>query len=360
VIEQRPGRRAAAPWVLEGGRMLRGRDDNRRLGELRRGLMRHAGARAVAADASWEEVELTLSLLHEPGYLDALRRIRSEEPVVMPELAPPGLPPDIPVQASLVAAAHEAVRTGITAARRLTAGARFTYALCRPPGHHAGPGWLAGYCYLNTAAAAVQTLRESGVRSVGILDLDLHYPNGTAAIVAPMADVSLHSLHAFPVTNVPARTVRPRTERERVVEFAGTPDADVYLDAVAASIDALAQMAEALVLSLGYDTVAGDPHGSWSFPPGIFAPIGRLLAASKLPVCVIQEGGYALEQLAACSDAFASGLLGAGGAGVREPSRNGGAGAFASGRLDGCDTGVREPHGGSHVHASGPLEGCAA
>ena len=68
----------------------------------------------------------------------------SDEPVVMPELAPPGLPPDIPVARGLVAAAHEAVRTAITAAARLVEGARFSYALCRPPGHHAGPDWFAG------------------------------------------------------------------------------------------------------------------------------------------------------------------------------------------------------------------------
>ena len=323
MIEQRPGRRDAAPWVLEGGRRLRGHDDNRRLAELRRGLVRHEGVRARSADASCEKVELTLSMLHEPDYLRALRQVRSDEPVVIAELAPPGLPPDIPVRAGLVAAAYEAVRTGITAAQRLAAGARFTYAVCRPPGHHAGPGWLAGYCYLNTAAAAVLTLRESGVRPVGILDLDLHYPNGTAAIVAPMADTYLHSLHAFPVTNVPAQTVHPRSERERVVEFAGSPSADAYLDAVATSIDALGRVARALVVSLGYDTVAGDPHGSWSFSPSIFARIGRVLAASGLPVCVIQEGGYSLRTLAECSDAFAAGLLGGGAAGGCEPVRSG-------------------------------------
>jgi acetoin utilization deacetylase AcuC-like enzyme len=316
MVEQRPGCRDEAPWVLEGGRRLPGHDDNRRLAALRRGLLRHPGVRAIGADASCEQVELALSALHEPAYLRALRTVCSDEPIVLAELAPPGLPIDIPVRAGLVAAAHEAVRTGITAAARLAEGAHFTYALCRPPGHHAGPGWLAGYCYLNTAAAAVWTLRESGVSPVGVLDLDLHYPNGTAAILAPMADVRLHSLHAFPVTNVPALTVRPRSEREHVVEFAGTPGADLYLDAVAASIDALARSSRALVVSLGYDTVAGDPHGSWSLPPAVFAPIGRLLAASGLPVCVIQEGGYALHTLAACSDAFATGLLEEGGAGV--------------------------------------------
>ncbi|HEV3322645.1 MAG TPA: hypothetical protein VG147_10735 [Solirubrobacteraceae bacterium] len=318
MVEQRPGRCDAAPWVLEGGRRLAGHDDNRRLGALRRGLMRHAGVRAIGSDAPCEQVELTLSALHEPAYLDALRHVRSDEPVVLPELAPPGLPLDIPVRAGLVAAAHEAVRTGLTAATRLADGARFTYALCRPPGHHAGPGWMAGYCYLNTAAAAVWTLREHAVSPVGVLDLDLHYPNGTAAILAPLADVHLHSLHAFPVTNVPALTVRPCSERLHVVEFAGSPSAEVYLDAVAASIDALAQSCRALVVSLGYDTVAGDPHGSWSLPPAVFLPIGRLLAASGLPVCVIQEGGYLLRTLAACSDAFVTGLLAEVGAGGRE------------------------------------------
>jgi acetoin utilization deacetylase AcuC-like enzyme len=323
MVEQCLCRRDEAPWVLEGGRRLPGHDDNRRLAALRRGLLRHPSVHAIGADASREQVELTLSALHEPAYLQALREVCSDEPVVLPELAPPGLPVDIPVRAGLVAAAHEAVRTGITAATRLAAGARFTYALCRPPGHHAGPGWLAGYCYLNTAAAAVWTLRQGGISPVGVLDLDLHYPNGTAAILAPLADAHLHSLHAFPVTNVPALTVRPRTAREHVVEFESAPAADRYLDAVAASLDALTLSCRALVVSLGYDTVAGDPHGSWRLPPAVFAPIGRLLAASGLPVCVIQEGGYGLHTLASCSEAFATGLLDEGWAGAHERAWSG-------------------------------------
>jgi acetoin utilization deacetylase AcuC-like enzyme len=310
LVEQRPGGSDddGAHWILEGGRILPGADDNRRMEELRRGLLRHAGVRSAGADADSEEVEQMLSVLHEPDYLEALAEV-SEEPVVIPELTPPGLPPDIPVCAGLVEAAREGVRTAMTAAERLAAGERFTYALCRPPGHHAGPAWFAGYCYLNTAAAAVQTLRQADVRPVGILDVDLHYPNGTAAIVESMSDTSLYSLHASPVTNVAAGTVAPSSEREHVVEFTGSPDRDGYLNAVAASIEALAQSSAALVVSLGYDIVAGDPHGSWGFAPEIFTGIGALLAASGLPVCVIQEGGYALDSLAECSEAFVTGLL---------------------------------------------------
>jgi acetoin utilization deacetylase AcuC-like enzyme len=310
LVEQRTGEGDgdSAHWILEGGRILPGVDDNRRMEELRRGLMRHSGVRASSADADSEDVEQTLSVLHEPDYLEALGEVAAE-PVVMPELTPPGLPPDIPVCSGLVDAAREGVRTAVTAAERLAAGAQFTYALCRPPGHHAGPAWFAGYCYLNTAAAAVQTLRQAGVRPVGILDIDLHYPNGTAAIVEAMTDASLHSLHASPVTNVAGGTVVASNEREVAVEFAGSPDEDTYLDAVADSIEALARSSAALVVSLGYDIVAGDPHGSWAFSPQIFTQIGRLLAESGVPVCVIQEGGYALDSLAACSFAFASGLL---------------------------------------------------
>lgn len=308
MVEQRPGRGDAAHWIVEGGRRRPGMDDNRRIAAVRSGLVCHEGVRPAPADAGDEQLERTLEALHEPDYLDTLREVDSDEPVVLPELAAPGLEPDIPVCTGLVAAAHEGVRTAITAAQRLADGAHFTYALCRPPGHHAGPKWCAGYCYLNTAAAAAWTLCEAGVKPIGILDLDLHYPNGTAAIVASMSEATLHSLHAWPVTNVADRTVTPRP-REHVVEFEGSPGASVYLDAVEASIEVLAASSAALVVSLGYDTVRGDPHGSWDFAPQIFAKIGRLLAASRLPVCVIQEGGYALSTLAACSYAFAAGLL---------------------------------------------------
>jgi acetoin utilization deacetylase AcuC-like enzyme len=310
MVEQRRGRDDAALWVREGGRRIAGQDDNRRLVELRNGLIRHARVRAVAADAADEAVERTLGALHEAEYLEALARAGSEE-AILAEFAPPDLEPDIPVNAGLVAAAREGVRTSITAAQRLLDGARYTYAVCRPPGHHAGPAFLGGYCYLNNAAAAVRTLREGGMKPVGIVDLDLHYPNGTAALVERMAeDATLHSLHASPVTNVSARTVLPQSERERVVAFAGSPDQEAYLAEVRASVEALAETAAALVVSLGYDTVEGDPHGGWGFSPEIFAEVGRLLAAAELPVCVIQEGGYALPALAACSHAFATGLLG--------------------------------------------------
>ncbi|HEX5928767.1 MAG TPA: hypothetical protein VFY48_05170 [Solirubrobacterales bacterium] len=309
MVEQRRGTDDAAHWIREGGETVPGQDSNLRLDELRAGLTRHERVRAVAADADDEALERVLAALHERAYLDALRGVNGN-PVVMPEFAPPGLEPDIPVDAALVSAAHEAVRTAISAATRLAEGAHYTYAVCRPPGHHAGPDFLGGYCYLNNAAAAVRTLDEAGVGPVAILDIDLHYPNGTAALVERMEVAQLHSLHAAPVTNVSADTVLPQGENESVVAFGEAPEPTAYLDAVGAAIEQLAAGAAVLVVSLGYDIVAGDPHGSWDFEPRIFAEIGRLLAAAGVPVCVIQEGGYSLPVLAECSEAFARGLLG--------------------------------------------------
>lgn len=312
LVEQRTGGEDdGAHWILEGGRVLPGVDDKRRLDELRRGLTRHSRVRTVLADADDGEVERMLAVLHEARYLEALAEAPAE-PVTLEEFTPPGLPPDIPVSAGLVEAAREGVRTAIGAAKHLAAGDRFAYALCRPPGHHAGPAWCAGYCYLNTAAAAVQVLRDAGLGPVGVIDLDFHYPNGTAAIVAPMEDVHLLSVHSHPVTNVASGTVELTTDREVAINCYVVPRPRDYLKRVE---EWLGEVREepglaTLVVSLGYDIVGGDPHGSWDFKPGIFGDIGALLAATDLPVCVVQEGGYALDVLAECGEAFAAGVLG--------------------------------------------------
>lgn len=310
LIEQRRERGGAVPWILdERGRRLPGHDDGRRLSRVRAGLMRHDRVSAHTADVGAREVDRALSRLHEPAYLRALDRVSGSEPVLMAELAEPGLMPDTPVCAQAVATAREGVGTAISAARAILAGARFSYALCRPPGHHAGPGWLGGYCYLNNAAAAAQTLRDGGFARVAILDLDLHYPNGTAALLERMAGTTLHSLHGSTGANLPWERVRPRTDREHLVTFRDAPATATYLAALGRATHTLARSADAIVLSLGYDLVQGDPHGAWSFRAPVFERIGRLLAATELPVCVVQEGGYALESLAGCSHAFATGLL---------------------------------------------------
>jgi acetoin utilization deacetylase AcuC-like enzyme len=316
LVEHAHAREGSVPWILGAdGQRGPGYDDARRLAEIRAGLLGHSKVFADAGDTGPEDVERVVGALHERHYLRALARARSGEPELLAELAQPGVEPDTPVHEAVVASAYEAVGVAIAAARRVLAGDRYAYALCRPPGHHAGPDWLGGYCYLNNAAAAAHTLREGGIARVGILDLDLHYPNGTSAMVARvarMASVTLYSLHGATGANLPWERVRAQSEREHLIAFRGPPEPDVYLEALAGYTGALAENADAIVLSLGYDLVEGDPHGCWDFGAPEFERIGRLLAEVGLPVCIVQEGGYALDSLADCSRAFAAGLLGGG------------------------------------------------
>lgn len=307
LVDQRPCEAVGAPWVLEGGERRAGCEDSRRVSRVRAGLSSVGAVRAQQANASDEELDETIGALHEPSYLQALASAGAG-PAMLPLWTAPGMAPDTPVTSGAVTAAREGVRTAITAAHRTLGGASLTYALCRPPGHHAGPSWLGGYCYMNNAAAALRALRTGGIERVGILDIDLHYPNGTAVFAAEDR-VPLHSLHAYPVTNVPGETVVPVCAEEHSFEFRRPPSADAYLAALERSLAMLSPSVEALVVCVGYDIVRGDPHGCWTLAPSIFGSIGARLAASGRPLCIVQEGGYALDELADCGRALASGLL---------------------------------------------------
>lgn len=315
MIEQRGGASSngnggnGAPFILDRhGRRTEGHDDGRRTEELRTGLMRDERVVPLAADASDERLQEVLSAIHEPEYLRTLRSVDWDEPRIVPELAPPGLPADSPLWSSIVETAFEGARAAIAAAELIAEGERFAYAVSRPPGHHAGPSWLGGYCYLNNAAAAAYTLCERGMGPVAIVDVDFHFPTGTSAIVAPLQDICLGSLHASTLAEVPWREVQPG-ERERFVGFDSAPGEGPYLRALEAMLEDFSGNCNALVLSLGYDTVRTDPHGSWRFMPMAFERIGALLTDTGLPVCVVQEGGYSLVALAECAWAFVTGLL---------------------------------------------------
>ncbi len=55
------------------------------------------------------------------------------------------------------------------------------FALVRPPGHHASANRTWGMCYFNNMAIAVQRIRPKA-RRVLIIDIDLHFGDGTVSI----------------------------------------------------------------------------------------------------------------------------------------------------------------------------------
>jgi acetoin utilization deacetylase AcuC-like enzyme len=56
-----------------------------------------------------------------------------------------------------------------------------SFALIRPPGHHAAANRAWGLCFFNNIAIAVQKIRRM-TRRILIIDIDLHYGDGTMSI----------------------------------------------------------------------------------------------------------------------------------------------------------------------------------
>lgn len=89
-----------------------------------------------------------------------------------------------------------AAGTTLSAMKHLLDGhGKLAYALVRPPGHHAQPSQADGYCFLNNAGLAIQLALDSGCKKVVVVDIDVHYGNGTAEGFYRSNDVLTISLH---------------------------------------------------------------------------------------------------------------------------------------------------------------------
>ncbi|MFN3527504.1 MAG: histone deacetylase, partial [Candidatus Altarchaeaceae archaeon] len=74
-----------------------------------------------------------------------------------------------------------------------------SFALIRPPGHHACRNRGMGFCLLNNIAIAANHLIENEKNlKILILDLDCHHGNGTQEIFYDRNDVFYVSLHQYP------------------------------------------------------------------------------------------------------------------------------------------------------------------
>ena len=65
------------------------------------------------------------------------------------------------------------------------------FGLIRPPGHHASRDSSWGFCYFNNIAVSIEKLRRrKEISKALVVDIDLHYGDGTANIFAENPDVS--------------------------------------------------------------------------------------------------------------------------------------------------------------------------
>lgn len=177
------------------------------------------------------------------------------------------------------------------------------FALCRPPGHHAGRDYAAGYCFINNASVAANWLSSRG--KVALLDIDYHAGNGTQDIFYERDDVLTISIHADPDYEYPHYIgFADETGAGAGLGFhknfplpKDTND-DGYLSALDEALEMIQKFSpNYLVLSAGMDTFDGDPLGKFHVTRKGFAEIGKKIASLRLPTAIIMEGGYANEAL---------------------------------------------------------------
>lgn len=180
-----------------------------------------------------------------------------------------------------------------------------SFTLTRPPGHHAGADYMAGYCLLNFTAIATQALRDNGAKRVAILDVDFHHGNGTQDIFYDRDDVLFASLHGDPDYQFPYFW----GYKDEIGKGAGEgynlnyplAPGTAYAAWAAALQDASGKIksfgADALVVSLGVDTYEADPISTFKLKTPDYLKMGAAIAALDLPCVFIMEGGYGVPEI---------------------------------------------------------------
>ena len=162
------------------------------------------------------------------------------------------------ISALAAGAAIQAAEIGLTAP---------SFALIRPPGHHASGDSCWGFCYFNNMAIALQTLKQRGmIMSAYVLDIDLHYGDGTVNILEGKEFVRVH--------NVEGR------------------DRHSYLDEIKTEMDRV--QADLIGISAGFDNHQDDWGGLLATED--YYAIGKLVKTASIRCgggCFgILEGGY--------------------------------------------------------------------
>jgi acetoin utilization deacetylase AcuC-like enzyme len=166
-----------------------------------------------------------------------------------------------------------------------------------------------GFCVFNNAALAARTFcLETGGRAL-VADIDYHHGNGTQALVGDgLSYLSTHASPQYPGTGDP---------RDNHLQSGGSlvniplPLSGIATEAfVAIWTQTLRRLARhirpnLLVVSAGYDFVAGDPIGDLGIATCALRQIGRIASEIATEYCegraiFVLEGGYDPATLATC------------------------------------------------------------
>jgi acetoin utilization deacetylase AcuC-like enzyme len=245
---------------------------------------------SFAASVVWREApaaaESALLRAHSAGYLEFLRRTAAR--------GGGRLDPDTVMSGRSWEAAVHAAGAAVEAARIALEG-NPAFAAIRPPGHHATRDRAMGFCLINNVVvAALTALEEWGASRVLIVDWDVHHGNGTQELVESDPRIRYVSLHQWPLY--------PGTGREEergvgnifnVPRPPGLPR-ERYLADLAEAVDRATDgwKPDIMLISAGFDALAGDPLAGFTLEPEDYAEWIRRWRKLKVPIASVLEGGY--------------------------------------------------------------------
>src|SRR5262245_32586207 len=196
-----------------------------------------------------------------------------------------------------------------------------SFCAVRPPGHHALRNCAMGFCLFGNVAIAAHYARERhGLERVLIVDWDVHHGNGTQALVEHEPDIHFVSMHQWPwYPGTGAADDRGPHRSVWNVPMAASLPRERYVDAWTRAIDSATKgwEPELVLVSAGFDSLAGDPLGAFTLEVEDFVGMTKDLTARADAWCggkVVSslEGGYAPDRMAAAAVAHMRALAGLG------------------------------------------------
>ncbi|KAJ6625570.1 histone deacetylase complex protein [Mycena sp. CBHHK59/15] len=188
---------------------------------------------------------------------------------------------------------------------------RKTFAIVRPPGHHAEPEEHMGFCFFNNVAVAARVVQQlTPLKKILILDWDVHHGNGTQRAFNDDPSVLYISLHRYERGEFypcgPFGSLQSCGEGAGLGYSVNIPwpekgmgDAD-YIHAFQKVVMPIAMefAPELVIISAGFDAAAGDDLGECFVSPTGYAHMTYMLgglAGGRLVVAL--EGGYNLDSI---------------------------------------------------------------
>ncbi len=214
---------------------------------------------------------------------------------------------DNPIVGGSFKAAVASVATSLSAANA-TLGGDCTFAVTRPPGHHALSDRAMGFCFFSNASIVARFLQSKGFTKVAIVDFDVHHGNGTQEIFYSDPSVFFVSIHQYPFyPGTGSREERGWGEGEGYTlniplpAYSGDKE---YIAAFEEEVipELLSFAPSAVVVSAGFDAWKNDPLGGMELSENAFFRFGvtfmeLLKNLEGIPFVGLLEGGYDTDML---------------------------------------------------------------